>query len=78
MATRALAPSRKQTSQDESIKDRGTAVRLEERYGKIPLCFVENRGQEDRRVRYVVQGKATTVYSIDEGMTCLLMQGRDL
>ncbi|MBI4774982.1 MAG: hypothetical protein HY788_12525 [Deltaproteobacteria bacterium] len=40
-----------------------------ENFGKIPLYFVENRGQTDSRVAFYVQGRNTTVYFTKEGIT---------
>src|SRR5262245_6168545 len=40
--------------------------------GKLPLYFVENRGQEDGRVGYYVQGRDTAVYFTRTGVTFAL------
>ena len=37
--------------------------------GKLPLYFVENRGQLDDRVAYYVQGRDTSVYFTGQGLT---------
>ena len=39
-----------------------TRQRIVEAYGKLPLYFVENRGQLDARVAYYIQGRDTSVY----------------
>ena len=38
----------------------------------MPLYFVENRGQLDRRVSYYVQGSDTSIYFTGQGMTLAL------
>jgi len=38
-----------------------------------PLCFVENTGQTDSRVRYYVQGRETTIYFTSKGLTFAVM-----
>ncbi|MBI4774980.1 MAG: SBBP repeat-containing protein [Deltaproteobacteria bacterium] len=40
-----------------------------ETFGKVPLYFVENRGQTDPRVAFHVQGQNTSVYFTNEGVT---------
>jgi hypothetical protein len=41
-------------------------------FGKLPLYFVENRGEVDARVAYYVQGRDTTVYFTSDGITVAL------
>jgi beta-propeller repeat-containing protein/thrombospondin type 3 repeat protein len=43
-----------------------------EAYGKLPLYFIENRGQLASRVAYYVQGADTTVYFTSDGITFAL------
>ncbi len=38
-------------------------------YGKLPLSFVENRGQLDRAVRYVIRGPRASAFFTDSGVT---------
>ena len=40
-----------------------------ERYGKLPLSFVENRGQLDEAVRYVIRGPQASAFFTDTGVT---------
>src|SRR5262245_58581868 len=40
--------------------------------GKLPLYFIENRGQEDDRVAYYVEGSDTAVYFTRTGVTFAL------
>src|SRR5258708_5559461 len=49
-----------------------SAARLKEPFGKLPLYFVENRGQADPRVAYYVQGAGTSVYFSRAGITFAL------
>ena len=49
--------------------ERTDRARLEERFGKLPLYFVENRGQLDPRVAYSVQGRDTAIYFTKQGIT---------
>ncbi|HMV84552.1 MAG TPA: SBBP repeat-containing protein [Blastocatellia bacterium] len=42
---------------------------LNSAFGKLPLYFVENRGQADDRVAFYIQGKDKTVYFTPEGVT---------
>jgi len=45
------------------------------RFGELPLLFVENRGQLDQRVRFVVPGSEKTVYFASDGITIALQDG---
>src|SRR6266446_6798952 len=49
-----------------------SAARLKEAVGKLPLNFIENRGQADPRVSYYVQGGDTSVYFSRAGITFAL------
>jgi hypothetical protein len=40
--------------------------------GKLPLYFVENKGQVDRRVSYTVQGRDAAIYFTPGGLTFVL------
>src|SRR2546426_18702 len=51
--------------------------KLMEAYGKLPLYFIENRGQLDGRVAYYVQGRDTTLYFTPEGLTLALTGAAD-
>jgi len=41
-------------------------------FGKMPVYFVENRGQVDERVAYYVQGKDKSLYFTESGVTFVL------
>jgi hypothetical protein len=43
-------------------------------YGAIPLFFIPNQGQLDRRVAYSIQGKDKSVYFTPEGLTFVLTE----
>ncbi len=47
-------------------------ARMQEAFGKMPLYFIENRGQMDGRVAYYVQGQDKTVYFTVQGITYAL------
>src|SRR5260370_31550397 len=49
-----------------------SAARLKEAVGKLPLYFIENRGQADPRGAYYVQGAETSVYFTRAGITYAL------
>mgnify|MGYP001247327490 FL=1 len=53
---------------------RATQVRPD--YGKMPLYFVENRGQLDEQVAYYIQGADKTIYFTAEGVTFSLNRGK--
>jgi hypothetical protein len=52
--------------------DASTEVRLDDSFGKLPLYFVENRGQEDPRIAFFVPGRETTLYLTSQGLTFVL------
>ena len=54
---------------DSSMTDPATRSRARALLGKLPLYFIENRGQEDPRVAYYVQGRDTAVYFARTGVT---------
>jgi hypothetical protein len=47
-------------------------VHLDDSFGKLPLYFIENRGQEDPRVAFSVRGRETTLYLTSQGLTFVL------
>jgi hypothetical protein len=49
-------------------------TRIAERFERLPLSFVENRGQTDARVRYTVEGRDRTLYFTSKGVTYALAQ----
>jgi len=57
-----------------SQPDPQTRTRVESALAKLPLYFVENRGQDHARVAYYVPGKDTTVYFTPDGVTFALTE----
>src|SRR5437870_2788388 len=47
-------------------------ARLANSYGKLPLTFIANRGQLDRRVAYYVPGRDKSLYFTKGGVTFAL------
>jgi hypothetical protein len=45
------------------------SARVQTFLGRLPLYFIENRGQEDPRVAYYVPGQNITVYFTSDGLT---------
>ena len=41
-------------------------------FWRMPLYFIENKGQMDERVAYYVQGKDNSIYFTSEGLTHVL------
>ncbi len=62
----------KPLSQNQYKTDAATKAKVEAALGRMPLYFVENRGQLDRRVAYYVQGSDTSIYFTSQGMTLAL------
>jgi hypothetical protein len=52
--------------------DTGTGVHLDDSFGKLPLYFIENQGQEDPRVAFSVKGRETSLYFTSQGLTFVL------
>ncbi len=46
-------------------------------YGKLPLLFIENKGQLDPKVRFYVKTSAQTLYFTDEGIVFDLLRGQE-
>ena len=44
-------------------------ARIAKSYGKLPLSFVENKGQMDKRARYVISGPRASAYFRNDGVT---------
>jgi uncharacterized protein (TIGR03437 family) len=57
---------------------RATEVaRRDESFGRLPLYFIENRGQMDRRVAFYLQGRDKTIYFARSGLTLSLTGGAE-
>jgi len=57
---------------DSSEIPEATKKQVLESFGKLPLYFIENRGQIDERVAYYVQGRDITAYFTSRGITFAL------
>ncbi|MHB1457735.1 MAG: DUF7948 domain-containing protein [Armatimonadota bacterium] len=44
-------------------------ARVAASYGKLPLSFVENKGQMDKRARFVIRGPRASAYFRNDGVT---------
>ena len=49
--------------------DSAIQAKIQNAYGKLPLYFIENKGQLDVPVAYYVQGSDTMLYFTREGVT---------
>ena len=76
-ATPAPLPVVTAASAGSAVNDAQTKARLSETFGKLPLCFVENRGQLDSHVAYYVQGSDKTLYFTPQGITFALASTED-
>ena len=50
-------------------------ARIQDRFGKLPLSFIENRGQIDARVAYTLRSPGHTTYFTPDGLTLRLTDG---
>ena len=64
-----LAISLPAISASQSAKDRATKA-----YGQMPLSFIENRGQLDQRVKYVISGPQASAFFTRTGVTLDMIQ----
>ena len=74
------APGRSQqrlTTDTPKSSERGGSERVvsRDRFGKMPLYFIENRGQTDPQVAYYLGGSDKTIYFTRKGVTFSLTQG---
>ncbi len=56
--------------------DEATRLRVLETYGKLPLSFIQNDGQMDKRVRYYEKGAGHATYFTQRGVYLSLVGGR--
>ena len=61
----------------ETSPDSATRARIEENFGKLPLYFIENRGQMDSQVAYYVKGHDKSLFFTSQGVTFLLREEGD-
>ena len=60
------------TTSPAKESDAASKAKVQTAYGKLPLYFIENRGQLDSRVAYYVQGRDKSLYFTSEGITFAL------
>ena len=69
-------PHNSQIETSSAIEDEepgvGTKTQVQAALSKLPLYFIENRGQLDARVAYYLQGRDTAVYFAAAGLTFAL------
>jgi hypothetical protein len=52
----------------ENLGRTAAAPRLEMNFGRLPIYFIENRGQVDKQVKYYAAGKGHTLFFTRDGM----------
>jgi len=70
----SAAPTAKATSGGSAVPA-ATRRRVLDSYGKLPLSFVPNVGQSDRRVRYYAQGKGFSVSFMSDKVVLSFTKG---
>ena len=66
-------PPARASAAPTALRDRALAA-----YGKLPLGFVENRGQTDARVRYYASGPRYAFYLTRQEVVLVFVQGAPL
>ncbi|MCX6564567.1 MAG: SBBP repeat-containing protein [Candidatus Aminicenantes bacterium] len=61
-----------QASSGISLSLKSSGLKTDMNFGKMPLYFIANKGQLDKRVAYYVQGKDKSLYFTSEGVTIVL------
>lgn len=51
-------------------------ARILENFGKLPLSFIENQGQADKRIAYYFQSPGHSMYFTHDGHALRLTQGK--
>ena len=54
-----------------------TKLKVVESYGKLPLSFIENKGQVNKKVAYYLAGRQGTIYFTKEGIVYDLISKKD-
>ena len=52
--------------------DQAAKVRMAQSYGRLPMYFIENRGQVDKQVKYYARGPGHTLFFTKEGLVMTL------
>jgi hypothetical protein len=63
-----------EVSADSPGAAKATARHIRQALGQLPLYFVENQGQLDKRVVYYIQGSDKTLYFTPDGVTFALTE----
>jgi hypothetical protein len=63
------------TIQVERRQATAALTRLQEGFGRLPLYFIENRGQMDVPVRYYAHGRNTSLFFTSQGLTIVSGKG---
>ena len=58
--------------------DNGAKLTVLDPYGKLPLSFIENKGQMDKKVSYYLKGRQGTIYFTRKGITYDLISTNSL
>ncbi len=64
--TREVSGAVPKGSETRAVPDKATKEKVIDTYGKLPLYFIENRGQVDERVDYYVKNGNSTLYLTKE------------
>jgi hypothetical protein len=57
--------------------DNATNVRIQKAYGKLPLSFIENNGQINKKVKFYEKGKGHTTFFTKEGVYLSLIRSQE-
>ena len=63
-------------TKDETTKS-DTRAKIIEGYGKVPLHFIRNDGQIDKRVKYYEKGSGHAMYFTEEGVYLVLSRSKE-
>ena len=55
----------------------GQRAKVVENFGKLPLYFIENKGQVDKRVKYYAQANGQSLFFTKEGVVFSLRKGQE-
>src|SRR3984893_4494568 len=55
----------------------GDARQLESTYGRLPMTFIENKGQEDDRAKFYLRSRNQTLWITDDGVVFALLRATE-
>ena len=61
---------------ESSGVDKATEAKVQETYGKLPLYFIQNDGQVDKKVKFYEKGNGHATYFTKEGIYLSLHSGQ--